>query len=1158
MKNTLRLMNCPGAGHRLLHSRWKGMMVLILFFLQVVPGQGHGSPAEIKLSLTMESVPLKQVLREIERQSGLHFFYSTSEINTNRSVTIRLKGNLNEILTSVFRETGVSWQISKKQIVLKNEIPPAKSSAYSSVPSQLPAGIVMGKDAPPASGTMPAEATAEISVKGRVSDEKGNVLPGVTILVKGTKQGTTTDENGSFIIAIPDQRAVLVFSFVGYISTETEVGGQTSFDIILKTDEKSLDEVVVVGYGVQKKTSVTAAVSTMKGDKISNLPTTNLSNNLGGRMAGVIVKQGSGEPGRDGSSIFIRGISTTGSTSPLLIVDGIPRSFQQLDPNSIESFTVLKDAAAVAPYGVAGANGVVLVTTKKGRAGKPTLTYNGYLGFQNPTVLPEYLSAHQFATLKNIIAETDGLPKPYSDEALRKYQDGSDPDGYPSENILDVIVNKNAQLAYHNLEISGGSDKISYYAGLGYQSQQGMWANSDSKRFNLAVNVDANVTNSTTLSIKLNGQLQNFQRPPTDQPSISTSRIIETIGYAHIGNTYGGPARFSNGMYGYHLMANLYGSGYQKENVTNIYSQLNLEQKLPFVPGLALKGTIAYDPGFGAVKTWSTPVRVGTINRSVTPYVISEAVIGATKPSLSEQWNRRYQMTYQAGFDYTRSFGPNALSVVGVFEAKDNFQASLDASRRNYSIFVDEISLGSSSTADMTTGGTSTDARQMGLVYRVAYERSDKYLIEASGRYDGHYFFAPARRFGFFPAFSAGWRLSEEKFIKDNLRWVNNLKLRASYGEVGALAGSGFQYLSTYGVSGPGYKLGGTALQIVSERAEPNPNITWERARKTDIGLEFSIFNGMINMEADYFFEKRSNMLVAPDVVTPLEYGIGLSQVNAGIMQNKGFEFTTDLNYTVKKDFQVRLGLNMTYAKNKLIQTFENTVTYNNPNRRRTGRPLGTQFGYNALGFFQTADFDEAGNLNPGIATQPWGVVKPGDIRYQDVDGNGKIDVNDEVAIGDPNQSPRLIYGIAPQIRYKQWSLDLLFQGAGKTNLYYVNDMIWAFFNGMNAYVENLDYWRPDNTNARHPRLTGSPTTNNTQMSSFWMRNASYLRLKNATLNYNVPAPVLEKLKMQQARIYVSAQNLATWTKMVYWDPESTFRSYPQQKVVSVGISVSF
>jgi TonB-linked SusC/RagA family outer membrane protein len=1087
-----------------------------------------------RLTLNVSEKKIKSVLKEIESATDVRFSYSPQVIQSSRPVTISVRNaTLGDVLNQLLKPLQITFDISGRQIILSNPPKPAIKPILNKVSSN--------------------EEIVDKTLTGKVSDEKGESLPGVSIMIKGTTQGVISSGDGNYSISLPDGPSTLIFSFVGYQSKEVTVSTESNLNVTLGADIKALGELVVIGYGTQKKTSVTAAVSTMKGDQVSSIPVTNLSNGLGGRLSGVIVKQGSGEPGRDGSSIYIRGISSTGGNQPLLIVDNIPRSFQQLDPNTIETFTVLKDAAAVAPYGVAGANGVVLVTTKRGKTGAPTLSYNGYVGFQNPTALPKYASAFQFATLKNAVAQSSGLPLPYSAEALQKFQDGSDPDAYPNDDVLDKLVTKNATITSHNIEVSGGTDRVKYYGSVGYQYQAGMWPSTSNNRFNLAMNIDAQVTKTTKLSMNLNGRIQKSL-----YPSINTQRIFELIGYA---TPEYGPLVFSNGMYGKHVMGSIFNSGYERNNSTSIYTQFSVEQAIPFIPGLNLKGTLAYDPTTTMNKLWIAPVHLATINTAVKPYVITDGIFGQAKPSLSQTVGQSYQLTYQASLNYSRTFGKHGITALGVFEAKSNDSLRLAASRRNYNLTIDEINMGSSSNADMTTGGTSSTARQMGLVYRVTYDYADKYLLEVSGRYDGSYYFAPENRWGFFPAYSVGWRLSEESFIKDNFRWIDNLKLRASYGEVGALAGSPFQYISTYSVAGPAYVIGGSAVQAVRERNQSNPFITWERAKKTDIGFEGTLWKGLLNFEIDYFREKRSNMLVNPDVVLPSEYGIGLSQVNAGIMQNRGIEFSASSTYRVNSDLQISLGGNFTFAKNKVLQVFETPTTYNNPNRRVTGRPLGTQFGFNALGFFQLADFDDKGALKPGIAVQPWGPVQAGDIRYQDQNGDGVINDNDITAIGDAVASPRIMYGISPSIRYKGFSLDLLFQGAAKTNFYYQWEMAWAFTNGMGALEENMNYWTPENPNAKNPRITSAPTTNNIQRSTFWMGDADYLRLKSAVLSYTIPAGLTSKIKIRSARIYLSGQNLLTWTKMRNYDPETSNqygRNYPQQKVSSLGLNITF
>lgn len=1003
------------------------------------------------------------------------------------------------------------------------------------------------------------------TIAGTVRDSvTSEPLAGVTVEA-ADGSSVQTDPSGAFSIrtSLP---ATLVFTYVGYHQTRLEVTERQPLVIRLAPSSEDLEEVVVIGYGTQKKTSLTAAVSTLKGDDIQSVPVANLSNTLGGRVAGVIVKQGSGEPGRDGSNIFIRGISSTGNSQPLLVVDGIPRDFTQLDPNNIETFTILKDAAAVAPYGVAGANGVVLVTTKRGKQGKATLTYNGYVGFQNPTVLPAYLSSYEEASLKNRAAENVGLPAPFSDYALQKFKDGSDPDAYPNHDVWNHIVSRDALLTNHGIELSGGSESVRYYGSFGYQKQDGMWKTTTTDRFNWAVNLEVDATRSTKVTASIIGRSNSRHYPPSDQNlggAGRTGRIFELAGFAQVGY---GPLFFSNGMFGNYVSSAIFGTGYEKVKNNPQFNQLTVDQKIPFVEGLSFKGTFAYDPEFVDSKLWKTPMHVATIDTTQRPYVITDALFGDPKPLLVESFRKYQQYTYQASFNYARSFSRNDISALVAFESKTNSTRGTDVIRRNYNLIIDEVDMGSPNPVDREVAGTSSRAKQLGLVYRLTYGYADRYLLEASGRYDGSYYFAPGNRFGFFPAFSVGWRISEEQFIKDRVNWLTNLKVRGSYGEVGALAGSPFQYLSTYGVVGTAYAFNGTAVQGVYERAEPNPNITWERAKKMDVGLEAGLWNDQLSLEVDYFYEKRSNMLLNPNVVIPVEYGIGLSQENAGIMSNRGIEFSFRASRALSSDLSVSLGGNFTYAKNKLLQVFETDVTYNNPNRRLTGRSLGTQFGYRAVGYFQQADFDESGKLKPGIATQPWEAVQPGDIRYDDVDGNGKIDENDFVPIGYPTGAPGILYGFSPSVTFRNFSLEALFQGAANTNWYYHPSSIMPFWNGMKPYKHNLDYWTPENTDALNPRLTPSPTTNNSVTSSFWMGNAAYLRLKTVTLSYALPAAWASRMRLQSARLYVAGQNLLTWTDLLY-DPEigtnnsyapTSAWTYPQQKVMSFGLTVVY
>ncbi|MDB5264424.1 MAG: SusC/RagA family TonB-linked outer membrane protein, partial [Adhaeribacter sp.] len=743
-----------------------GMLIAFLFTWQLqlqAQVMAYKPPIQNKQLKTSsyQSISVKDVLMRLRNHYKVDILFSDKLVKDYKvpDNAVDLKNSLEANLKSVVQPVGLDFKKAKdgSYLIIRNASEDKTSNNTGVFTPMLNTGVEEAK-------TIVAK-----TVSGKVTSEAGEPLIGVTVVLKGTTTGTSTDAGGSYAIEVPDNSGTLVFSYIGFLAKEVIVGNATTLNVTMTADAKALDEVVVVGYGIQKKTSVTAAVSTLKGKEIASTPISNLSNTLGGRVAGVIVRQNNGEPGNDASNIYVRGISSTGGNQPLLIVDGIPRDFKQLDPNTIESFTVLKDAAAVAPYGVAGANGVILVTTKSGKSGDPSVTYNGYVGFQNPTVFPQYVSGYQFGLLQNAAAKNANLPLPYSDVALQKLRDGSDPDAYPDPNVKRDLITKNAILTNHNVEVSGGTEKVKYYGSLGYQFQEGMWPSTNDKRYNLALNMSAQVTKTTNFTLGVNGRSQH-----SSYPSITSGRLFELIGYTH---TQNGPLYFSNGIPGTYISASLMNSGYTKINTTALYTQLSLDQELPFIKGLKAKLTVAYDPTIIMNKLWRIPIHKGTINTKVTPYVITDGIFEQTKSSLNQSFSQAYQLTYQGSLSYVKAFGKNHIGALALFEAKDNNFMSLAASRRNYNLNIDEISLGSSSNADMTTSGTSNDARQVGLVYRVTYDFADKYLFEASGRYDGSYYFAPGHRFGFFPAFSMGWRLSEENFMKE-LGWLDNLKIR--------------------------------------------------------------------------------------------------------------------------------------------------------------------------------------------------------------------------------------------------------------------------------------------------------------------------------------------------------------------------------------------
>lgn len=1010
-----------------------------------------------------------------------------------------------------------------------------------------------------------------LQVTGRVTNKStGEALPGATVGIKGSSRSTITGTNGNFSIAVPQAGSVLVVSYTGMVPVERLITSAGAQDFELEMGDAKLDEVVVVGYGTQKKTSLTASVASIKGGDVQRQPVGDLTNALGGRAAGVLFTQASGQAGNDASRIMIRGIGTNGNSAPLLIVDGVPRNFSQLNPADIESINILKDAAATAPYGLGGANGVILVTTKKGRTGRPTLSYDGYIGSQNPTVITRFVNAYQYGLMKNEGARNAGSSVlPFSDEVLQKYKDGSDPDKYPNINPIADMIQRNTLISGHSLSLTGGTDAIKYNMGLGYLTQEGMFPGIRYQRYNLSAGMQAQATKTTQIGLSLNGRVEDRHLSGAGYNNQSMfENLVNTVANST-------PVKYSNGLHPYRYASYYDNPSYQDITGNTLLSQLSIEQKLP-VKGLSVKFVGSYDfnpfdpyntdnTGIVSVsRKWNQAFSYYTIDTTVQPYKYT--LVGpTTQPSFSEEYHQTQAFTYQGYINYSGNFGKNAVTGLVVLEARNTKSLRFSASRNNYNLPIPELFAGGTGETDISNDGNSMATKQRSLVYRVTYGFDNRYLFEAAGRYDGHYYFAPGHRFGFFPAFSAAWRISQEKFMQ-SVNWLDELKLKGSWGQSGNLAGSAYQYQTGFQLYGNSAILNGSQTQGLYERAEPNPSITWEKATKTDIGFELRVLKGLLSIEADYFHEKRNNMLLAPSVTVPVEYGVDLSQVNAGVMVNRGFELTVSSSYNISKDWNIGLSGNFTYSKNKMLEIFENPATYNNPNLRKTGRPLDVPFGYKSIGYFSKDDFTSTGALKDGIAKQTFtDKVFPGDIRYADISGpNGKpdgiIDYNDQIAMGYPTY-PAIVYGFSPSVRYKGFELSLLFQGAAQREIQIFGAAAWAFDNNKNAPITTLDYWTPEHTNASYPRMTTTPSPNNTQTSTFWQRSVAYLRLRTGLLSYTLPARIAGKMGMSSVSVYLSGQNLITWTPLKNFDPEiSNGRGwyFPTQKAVTAGLRVQF
>ncbi|HEX5153014.1 MAG TPA: TonB-dependent receptor [Parafilimonas sp.] len=988
------------------------------------------------------------------------------------------------------------------------------------------------------------------TIHGLVTDSAGKPLGSVSVTVKGTKTGTTTNQQGVFDIAVPASAQKLIIGYVGYNQQEIDISSSSNIQVTLTAAQQALSDVIVVAYGTQKKTSLTAAVSTVSSKEIVKAPVSDVTNALAGRAPGIISKETSGEPGYGTADIKIRGVATIGNANALIIIDGIERPLSYLDPHDIEGFSVLKDAASVAPYGLRGANGVILITTKRGsnQDGKFSLSYDGRYSWDNVTNQPKELSGYDWAVMKNAGATNDGVALPYSGDALQKLKDGSDPDHYANESVTKDLF-KTGHLMQHNLSISGGSKNISFFGSVGYLDQDAIWGDvSNYKRYNIRANIDARLSDYTKIGFDLNSGYRDAQYPGAG----GAGYII--FGFWRLNPT--NPIYYSNGLPAGYFERNpyldLYNSGYYDEDFYAQSATLRFEQKIPWVDGLALKANFSIDKFDSTIKEWRTPYTFYQIQQDGS---FISGTGNVPSPILYDYNGTTRQLTMQVLATYNHTWGNHGIDALAVFEPRKTNSNYLYGQRANYALDIDELNTGSADPADITNGGSSAEATQVGYAYRVSYNYAGKYFVEAAGRYDGHYYFAPDSRYAFFPSFSAGWRLSEEPFLKDS-KTINNLKIRGSWGKSGNLAGAPYQYLRQYIYNGStAYLFGGTSVPSVYESLEPNPNITWEKAVKTDIGVELGLWNGLLNFEGDVFYEKRNDMLNAATTVVPLEYGIGLAQENNSSMENRGIDFQISSRHSFSRDFSVTGAFNFTYAVNKITDIQEAETIRNNPNRSHTGKAYGTQFGYRALGLFQSAE---------DIAKTPYaaslGYVKPGDVKYEDINNDGVLDANDIVPIGKPLY-PEVIYGFNVSINYKHFQLDMLLQGAAKTN-YYLTGWAATPFNQSNgvAFEFQENYWTPEHSNAEFPAIRSNPGgyAYNNYTSSFWIRDGSYLRIKTVQLSYDFGK--LSVIGLKSARVYVSAQNLLTFTQTKYIDPEnpSSTDYYPQTRSIAVGANLNF
>lgn len=1110
-----------------------------------------------KISVTFKSLPLKEAMKKIEQASDYVFSYDVTNIDVSQEVSLSAKNEeIRLALHRMFTPTNLNFQIQKKQIILSaKEFQNVKKGSAK-------------------------------TITGTVIDENGNPVIGASIIVKGTVNGVLTDIDGKYTIQAHEGET-LAFHYIGFNEVERQIKKQAVIDVVMAESNINMDEVVVVGYGSQKKESVVSSVSSMKPAEIS-IPTRSLSNIIGGQIAGVISIQSSGEPGNDDASFWIRGQSSyAGGTSALILVDGIPRGMNDLDVDEIESFTVLKDAAATAVYGSEGANGVVLITTKRGRAQKTQVSFNAQYSIATPQRMPKLMNSYDYLSMYNEAVWNDngnpdwdsfmdGATVPYTYDQLEMYRTGADPDLYPNA-IWTDLLSKHTTNQRYTINFRGGSDRTKFFVSGAYYSEDGIFksnpledydANINLKRYNLRSNVDMDITPTTKLSVDMSGQYRTKNNPGSSSESIF-KHILQLP--THLIPMYWSDGKASvvpaeaDGRYNpYNLLNN---SGYTKSWSAALQTKINLRQQLDFITkGLSIQGSISFDADFSASKkrTMSPDKYTADKRDSEGSLVTMLASAGSPLGDFGESTTSGTKKIYIEGqINYARKLN-NVHDVTGVFV---------------YNQKETEYQVGS--------GYSILPYRKQNFVLRGTYTYDNRYVIEASFGATGSENFASGNRWGIFPAVGAAWNVHAEKFMqKDNiLNIINKLRIRASYGLTGNdnTGSARFVYNESLSNSTSGINLGlngqggsptnGFGGQVVENRYAA-PNLTWEIEKKKDIGIDLGLFRGRIDITADYFSNRREKILISR-VTIPTAAGFYTNPYqNFGITTNKGMDASIVMKHSVG-DWQFSARGNLTYAVNKIVEKDEIPQAY--PWLAQTGTSIGVNKIYVSDGLFTNQDFiitqkSDGGysyKLKDGIPTYTSNVM-PGDIKYKDLNGDGTINDNDQTYYsGIYPSTPQMVYGFGLNVQWKGLYGGIFFQGAGRrsVNIAVNSALFHPFYQGKDqssARLEAKDHWSandPNNMNVLYPRLHSGKNSNNALNSTWWYRNGDYLRLKNVELGYSFDKRLTQKWKMSALRVYVQGSNLALlFDDVKFWDPETgnSGSRYPLCATWTLGLDVTF
>lgn len=1130
------------------HVKFLRIMKAIVLFLFLGIGMSFATNTysqETLLSISVKNKTVKDVFKHIENNSKFIIFCMDDVVDLDRKVSLNLKDqDIETILNSIFRNTDNIFKIEDRQVIITKR-------------TNHPQPVAVSQQ-------------NKIKVTGVVTDTNGESIIGASVVEKGTTNGITTDMDGRYEISVSDKNAVLSISYLGYVTQDVKVDGKRNINVQLYEDSKALDEVVVVGYGQQKKSSVVSAINTVTTKEL-RLPTRNLTNNLAGQLSGLIAVQRSGEPGYDNSDFWIRGVSSfSGGTTPLVLVDGVPRQMQDVEPDEIETFSLLKDAAATAVYGAEGANGVILITTKRGQVAKAQISVRAETSISQPTRIPKYANSYETLKAYNEALNNVGAPAVYSDEILAMYRDNVDPQLYPNVDWLDLLrdFTNNSRIT---LNARGGTERAKYFVSGSFYSESGLYdsqatddynSNIGLKRFNLRSNIDLSITKTTVINVDLSGQYLN-----TRYPGVSSEDLFSRI---NITPSHLFPMIYEDGTIAGHPDPNLYkvnpynllnNSGYSKEWRTRIQSKVGLIQKLDFITqGLSYRASIAFDANMlytmKRAKTVSQYFATGRDENG--KLIFEEKVSGSNTLGGASASNSGDKTIY---FE-------NSLNYARIFNDVHNLNAMLLYMQKDYQTHNQPLAY-----------------RKQGVVGRVSYMFEDRYSVEGNFGYTGSETFAKGHRFGLFPAVGVAWYLSNEKFYGSRLSSVlNKVKLRASLGRTGNdnTGSSRFLYRQSMNMGAGGYNVGytdggsnGGVGSSIIEGQFYAPELGWEIEVKQNYGIELGLFKNKIDLQFDYFNNKRSDILLQRRTVGATTGFQVMPWQNFGIVRNQGVDASLVLNQTIG-EVELSGRVNFTFARNKILEYDEVPQQYSWMNV--TGTRIGDRSIYICDGFYTYDDFIITGEglnreyeLKEGVVRSSLSSdIRPGDLKYRDVNEDGIINSFDAQRGLVHPENPEIVYGFGVSAKWRNFTVNAFFQGADNTSTILGQGQLWPFSMGIaNSRLrpEFLSHWSdsdPDNFNVFYPRLRPGPGDNshNHAASTFWERDASFLRFKNLEISYNIPKNLAQKMGMQYARVYLLGNNLCVWDSLKLWDPEMGSKNsgsvYPLVRTFSLGLDVTF